>query len=99
MYKNSRYGQQASQNESLIIIHDECTANGFFKTSIYLLKVVKVKKGVMYFFLFLKRVDVVFARLFYETLTNLQITSIWYKQFQRLEKEIKNPTFQLILWC
>ena len=69
MYKNSPYGQQASQNEGLIIIHDECTANGFFKTSIYLLKVVKVEKGVMYFFLFLKRVDVVFARLFYETLT------------------------------
>ena len=48
-----------------------------FKTSIYLLKVVIVEKAIMYFFLFLTRVDMVFVRLFYETLTfKKQIMSI-----------------------
>lgn len=41
------------------MIDSECWANGLFKTSIYLLEVVKVEE-VMHFSLFLKIVDVLF---------------------------------------
>lgn len=39
------------QEEGLVIIYNEYKANSLFKTSIYLLEVVKVGKAVIFFFL------------------------------------------------